>query len=410
MPAAGRGAEPGPQSLPEIQLVHSLRLLIISNLYPPEILGGYEILCEQVCLDLAGRGHQIHVLTTGEDGSQSEVDRRLRLYLPFSEPARKDRFRSLLTHWSNYHRTREVIKAVQPDIIFCWSQLRLTLGALRAAQASNRPVFYTINDENVISYLPSIRGSSLRSWIGWLLDRTLFRGITLSAGPLPPTTTISCKVAENLERQGVRLPDNRVIYQGIPIEQFPLKEEPGALSALTKLLYVGQLHPYKGVHRLLEAVALVKHPVTLSVAGDGPEDYKAHLLKLAEGIDVKVTFRGRLPHSQLPALYREHDIFIFPSIWEEPFGLTHLEAMASGLPVISTVNGGQGEFLNHQQNCLAIQPDDTESIRQALERLIEEPELAASLAKAGRRTVEERFTTGRYIDELEELLGELARR
>ena len=224
------------------------------------------------------------------------------------------------------------------------------------------------------------------------------------AGPLPPTTTISCKVAENLERQGVRLPDNRVIYQGIPIEQFPLKEEPGALSALTKLLYVGQLHPYKGVHRLLEAVALVKHPVTLSVAGDGPEDYKAHLLKLAEGIDVKVTFRGRLPHSQLPALYREHDIFIFPSIWEEPFGLTHLEAMASGLPVISTVNGGQGEFLNHQQNCLAIQPDDTESIRQALERLIEEPELAASLAKAGRRTVEERFTTGRYIDELEELL------
>ena len=103
--------------------MHSLRLLIISNLYPPEILGGYEILCEQVCLDLAGRGHQIHVLTTGEDGSQSEVDRRLRLYLPFSEPARKDRFRSLLTHWSNYHRTREVIKAVQPDIIFCWSQL-----------------------------------------------------------------------------------------------------------------------------------------------------------------------------------------------------------------------------------------------------------------------------------------------
>jgi glycosyltransferase involved in cell wall biosynthesis len=241
--------------------------------------------------------------------------------------------------------------------------------------------------------------------IGWLLDHTLFRQITLLGGPLPATTTISKKVGENLVRQGVKLPNNKVIYQGIPIQNFPNKERPGHLHDPVRVLYVGQLHPYKGVHRLVEAVSQVRQPVTLSVVGDGPPEYREQLLEMAT--DAEIQFHGKVSHGQLSELYREHDIFVFPSIWEEPFGLTHLEAMASGLPVISTVNGGQGEFLFHQQNCLAVEPDDADSIRSSLERLMTERGLAESLALAGRQTVEETFTTQRYIDELEEFLGEV---
>jgi glycogen synthase len=385
-----------------------VRILVVSNLYPPEILGGYEILCRQVCQDLERRGHEVRVLATGQDTTQANVDRSLRLVLPFSQPARKDRIASLLTHRHNYRQATRTIAAFQPDVIFCWSQLRLTLGAMRASQASGRPVLYTINDEHLTGYLPSSAGRGIRSWVGWFLDQTLFRHLTLQARPLPVTTTISCKVAENLARQGVRLPENRVIYQGIPVEQFPLKEHPGRLNDPVRILYVGQLHPYKGVHRILEAVAVLEQSVQVSIVGEGPEDYKARLRELAEGLEV--TFYGKVPHLELPALYRDHDIFVFPSIWEEPFGLTHLEAMASGLPVISTVNGGQGEFLAHGENCLAIQPDDADSIRSALEQFFQEPELAHLIAGNGRRIVEERFTTHRYIDELEQFLEEFTHR
>jgi len=384
-----------------------VRILVISNLYPPEILGGYEILCQQVCCELIQRGHELRVLTTGQDTSRPEVDRSLRLTIPFAQKAKKDRLKSCLTHWHNAHQTTRVIAEFQPDVIFCWSHLRLSLGAMRAAQASALPVLYTINDEHIAGYLPASGGRGLRSWVGWFLDRTFFRRLTLLAGALPVTTTISKKVAENLERQGVPFSRNRVIYQGIPIQQFPLKAQPGQLSDPLRVLYVGQLHPYKGVHRVLEALEGWSSAISLSVIGDGPEDYKARLRGLAQGLDVQ--FFGKVDHSELPQLYRDHDIFVFPSIWEEPFGLTHLEAMASGLAVISTVNGGQGEFLVHRENCLAIEPDSAESINSALQELCQNPELALAIAHRGRRTVEEKLNTERYIDELEEFLQELAK-
>ena len=383
-----------------------MRILVISNLYPPEILGGYEILCEQVCRELVKRGHQLRVLSTGNDFSQAEVERCLRLYLPFSQIAKKDRLRSLLVYWHNAFQTRKRIAEFEPEVIFCWSQLRLTLGALHSAQSSGRPMLYTINDEHLVGYLPSSGQEGLRSWMGWLLDRSFFRHLTLLHRPLPVTTTISRKVAENLERLGVELTANRVIYQGIPIESFPLKEHPGSLSDPLRILYVGQLHSYKGVHRILEALRMLKGKALLSIIGDGPEDYKEVLRGLCQGLEVK--FYGRVSHSELPELYRRHDVFVFPSIWEEPFGLTHLEAMASGLPVISTVNGGQGEFLVHEENCLAVPPDDAGAIHEALERLCHSPEFAAKIALNGRRTVEARLTLKRYIDEIENFLQELA--
>jgi glycosyltransferase involved in cell wall biosynthesis len=147
-------------------------------------------------------------------------------------------------------------------------------------------------------------------------------------------------------------------------------------------------------------------PFTLTVVGKGPEDYTNSLKEAAAQTSFPVDFRGLVPHAEMPAVYQEHDVFVFPSIWEEPFGLTHLEAMASGLPVVSTANGGQGEFLVDDGNALTFLPEDVAGLARQLTRLLTDDDLYGRLAHAGRATAVEGFSFSRYVDELEALLAQ----
>lgn len=115
-------------------------------------------------------------------------------------------------------------------------------------------------------------------------------------------------------------------------------------------------------------------------------------------------FTGQIAHDAMPALYRDHDILLFPSIWPEPFGLTHLEAMASGTPVVSTADGGHGEFLRENENALIFPKEDEETLARQLLRMANEPGLSERLAQAGRRTVEQGFSLDGYVSRLEDFL------
>lgn len=387
-----------------------MRLLVISNLYPPDVQGGYEILCAQVVEGLKALGHEIVVLTSrSEDsGPDAQVLRRLELTGRFPEPVRSGRFASLSVHRRNAAITRKVIEDRRPDRIFIWSQLRLTLGCAEAAERSGRPVSYTFNDEHPAGFLPREANGTLRSKLGALMDRTFPRP-TLSARRLEQTTCISATLKEALISKGVRIPRSRVIHQGIPIQRFPpvLDRTRGPVF---RILYAGQLHDYKGVHTLLEAAAVLSDRSPLrfevSIVGEGPAAYKARLTALARVAGAPVHFLGRVAHDEIPALYRAHDVFVFPSIWREPFGLTHLEAMASGTPVVSTTEGGPGEFLADEQNALTFPKGDAHRLADALARLSVDESLASRLARNARKMVEERFSLDRYVRDLDAFLTE----
>jgi glycosyltransferase involved in cell wall biosynthesis len=171
------------------------------------------------------------------------------------------------------------------------------------------------------------------------------------------------------------------------------------------------LHPDKGVHVAVDAVGRLHAaglPVRLTVAGHGPGDYPDSLRARAAACDAPADFVGRLPHEALPALYRDHDAFVFPSIWREPFGLTHLEAMASGTPVVSTADGGQGEFLEHGSNALVVPKADPAALADALALLARDGDLRRRLAATAREMVARRFSVDRYVDDLAALLATVA--
>ncbi|MBL7007139.1 MAG: glycosyltransferase [Spirochaetia bacterium] len=163
-----------------------MNILIISNLYPPFVLGGYEILCGQVVQYLRERRHTVHVLTSNHGVTQGgsienddQVERSLKLYLPFGEPAAFLRRARVKTAHFDKLITKAVIEQNRPDVIFVWSILRLTPGAARAAEESGVPVVYTFNDENIAGFLPASRSFSPKACIRWVLDTFITPGITL---------------------------------------------------------------------------------------------------------------------------------------------------------------------------------------------------------------------------------------
>ncbi len=395
-----------------------MRILFISNLYPPHFLGGYEILCGQVVETLKQRGHEIMVLTSDHKNKEipaSQPDagvlRKLKVYCSFDRKASLQPFARLKTGIFNFFVTSSVLKRFKPDMVFVWSQLRLTTGSARACQTPGYKCFYTFNDDHIAGYKNTEFSWAPRRLIKFLLDQTVFRFNCLDGIDISFSTSISQRLRDQICMKGVDVSNSRVIYQGIPIEKFPLRTTGPMIPALNpSILYAGQLHHYKGVHTLVKAVHLLAADkfasINLNIVGSGPEDYLAELRSLCVSEKVRVNFMGRLPSERLPELYRQHDVFVFPSIWPEPFGLTHLEAMASGTPVVSTNDGGHGEFLRHEENALVFPKDDEKALAIELERILCDRELAERLRLNARRMVEEKFSLTRYVDDLEKILLE----
>lgn len=397
-----------------------MNILFISNLFPPHYLGGYEILCAQVRDLLEARGHHIYVLTSDHgtnrdhndhNESRNNVARRLALFRPFSQPSPSlQRIKRWRVSRRNEEITRTVIDKICPDVIFIWSQLRLTLGAARAAQASGIPTVYTFNDEHIASYIQPTSQKIIVGTIKQLFDKFLFKDIFLPGLSLQYTTCISSHVKHSLLQKGVPIDACRVIYQGIPIEKFPTKPCPGKLHNPVRLLYVGQLLENKGVHTFLDAISIlettIEVPLIVSIAGTGTSGYQERLRMIASRMRSPVAFLGRLPHQELPAIYREHDIFAFPSAGPEAFGLTHLEAMASGTPVISTTEGGHGEFIIDGDNALTFPKKDSKALAAQLSRIIRDEHLRIRLANKGRTIVATNFTMERYVSDLEQLIND----
>jgi len=390
----------------------SRRLAIVSNLYPPYVLGGYEILCHQVCRRLATRGWDIRVLTTNHgcpapDTTPAEidgipVDRDLRLFLSFDQPAQIDRRHRYAVTKQNQEAAARWMDDFKPSLIFVWSLLRATVGPVRAALDANIPLAWTFNDANLESYAAASWNRPHRAF----QDRFMYFDATLQGIPLIPSTAISEVVRQDLESKLGQPVAAKVIHQGVPVEELPPKASPGSAHTPFRLLYAGQLHSYKGVMDAVYAANTLADRVVLRIAGSGDREFES-LLKANAGPSVE--FLGKLDRAALVTQYQWADAFIFPSVWREPFGLTHLEAMACGTPVISTGNGGQGEFLVHERNALIVPPERPDAIQAAIARLMDSDELRLDLATEGMRLARNEYSIDRYVDDLSSWLEKAIR-
>ncbi|MDQ4024613.1 MAG: glycosyltransferase family 4 protein [Actinomycetota bacterium] len=194
-----------------------------------------------------------------------------------------------------------------------------------------------------------------------------------------------------------------VIYGGADLTRF----HPVAGRRRAGVVFVGRLTPHKGVDHV---IAALPQAATLTVAGtaghdpDLPErDYPSLLQRLAEGRDVR--FVGPVPEDRLPDLYRSARVLVLPSVHRthygkhvaipELLGLTLIEAMASGTPVIASNLGGLPEVVVDGVTGFLVQPGDRTALTQRMEQLLHDDRLAAEMGQNARDHVVSRFTWDR---------------
>ncbi len=181
-----------------------------------------------------------------------------------------------------------------------------------------------------------------------------------------------------------------------------------ALGPGPLVLFVGVLRYYKGLHYLLEAMQHV--PARLVIVGEGPEGAALREQTEALGLTGQVTFAGRIEDEALPVYYRAADVFCLPaSERSEAFGLVQVEALCSGLPIVSTELGTGTSYVNQDGvSGLVVPARDAQALAGALRHLVGDAELRQRLA-AGALQRAQAFTAERMLHDIEDVYAQVLR-
>jgi len=404
-----------------------MKILVVTNLYPPFYVGGYELRCEVIVNALRERGHEVRVLTSdhGLDTAplpenEPHVKRSLRVHGYFGHPwlgIRK--LRKLEIH--NNTTLQNEIKDFAPELVHVWNLGGISKSLTLTLQRLGIPVVYDVSDHWIA------RSLKADVWLDWwnrksnstsktLLYKALsLFGIRKSLDALAPTNPISDVAfwrlyfcSDALKRftmsKGYDVNHGAVIH--CPVNTARFNGEPvSATRPMKKLLYVGRLSEDKGTMTSLRALALIKNQFDgeFHVYGKGDEDYTALLHAFVKEHDLPVSFHHGTA-AEMPDIYRAHDALIFTSEWEEPFALTPLEAMASGLPVIGTMTGGSAELFRHGQNALTYNAGNPKELSERIVQLAICGDLRHKLAKTGQSDVIKLCSEPVIVDQIEDYL------
>ncbi len=281
---------------------------------------------------------------------------------------------------------------------FGWNGSRLgralRLGLLR------RPVYTVFHGYDVA--LPHKQGNMRRyatlfaRGAGQLPVSEYFRDLLLAAGSPPARTEV--------QRMGVDC-------DAIPFELRPPHEGP------LRLISVARLVEKKGLDTALRALADLaarcpKLDWRYEIIGDGPLRASLEALNAALGLTARVRFLGPQPHSAVKARLREADLFLLPSVTAangdmEGVPVALMEAMAAGLPVVSSFHSGIPELIEHNVSGRLAPERDAEGLSRVLEHAMTHPQEQAHMAVVARATVETRFNNRLLDDRLAAMLAEV---
>lgn len=199
----------------------------------------------------------------------------------------------------------------------------------------------------------------------------------------------------------------RVVPNGVDVEAF--RPDAGASPERTTLLAVSRLSDQKGLDYLLEVLRRVRteRPDTvLVIAGEGPERERLAERALELGLSRHVELRGYVPHAELPKLYAAASVFLSTSVYE-PFGLTTLEAMACGCPVVVSALGGASDFVRDGVDGFVRHPQRVSEFSSAVGSLISEPVVRRRMAESARVRAEQ-YAWSKVTDQLSCVYSELS--
>jgi glycosyltransferase involved in cell wall biosynthesis len=354
----------------------AIHLLVLSYEWPP-LGGGTGVACQQVLAQFArDESLQCDVLTSGP-GARLTRERpwdRVEIWrLPVGKREPHYWRASELARWTwrSWRLCRALVRERSYDLCHCWSGW--PAGFVGFLQRHRTP------------YIVSLRGSDVPGYSRRLrfLDPLVFRALSRRVWREAAAVTTVSRRQEIPVRKIVPELRTHLIRNGANTTDFT----PGTPPRELDILFVGRLIERKGVAILLEAFEALhrtRSDVHMTIVGDGPERSRLEEHVRIRDLAGRVTFLGSVPRESLPEVYGRASVFVLPA-FEEAFPNASLEAMAAGLPVVTTTTGA-AELIDG--NGLVVEAGDAEALWRALEVYAADAEVRREHGRRSRQIAE----------------------
>ncbi|HEX4436018.1 MAG TPA: glycosyltransferase family 4 protein [Solirubrobacteraceae bacterium] len=397
-----------------------MRILIVSNLFPPVTSGGYEVECGSVAEHL-GHRHEVLVLSSAPPGGLPE-ESGVRRVLPFLGGDARGARQAPLAALRGAAVARRALEW-SPDLVYAWNCAAIPQSTLRLLADTGVPVAFRVcehwfgglftYDQFMRELLPARRGAARRVWAQGCRAFNRLPQLRLSPGR-PLRTAISWNsraLEQKVDTPSFLEPVLEAIQHPVPSHGEIYERVERAPAPDPEIMFLGRVTAYKGLGVAVEALAKLRaagHPTaTLVVVGPEEPTYVAQIRELAGnlGVNEAISWRGQLsPEQSAAALSRAHALIV-PSVWEEPFGLVAIEGAMARVPVVAADVGGISEGLHAEEHALLFARGDSDGAAAALARVLEDPQgTAARVARARERS--EAFRLTPYLEEQERFVIE----
>ncbi len=375
-----------------------MKVLIITGLYPPNHVGGYEIACASFVDHLVSRGYLVRVLAADHPcppdpgNSRMEIHRELKWYraedLGFRSPSVPARVQ---LERRNLATLKRHLSAFAPDVVNFWAMGGMSISLIESVRRSGVPAIGMVSDEWMLY------GTAVDAWLRMFrrlpgpagaLARPLGLPARVELGAAATWSFVSEYLRNTILEAGVSLPRTTIGRTGINAEGLAPGGDGEVGPFGDTLLYVGRVTRAKGVDVAVRALGELPATYRLRIVGPADAAYAQELNHMAADLGVRdrIDFEPALARSALAECYRQAAAVLFPVRWNEPWGLVPLEAMACGTPVIATGTGGSSEYLRHEDNCLLVPLDDHGAVARSVQRLAGDAHLRGSLRGHGLKT------------------------
>ncbi|MFH2108813.1 MAG: glycosyltransferase family 4 protein [Chrysiogenia bacterium] len=358
------------------------KILILGKLPPPFI--GPAIATEIILKSKLSRHFELHFHSTKLNEDLNEFNK-----------VSMSKFKRII---SNYSKFRTMLTQVTPDITL------VPIGQTNLSFIRDSLYILILKKHNK-KHVLQLRGSNFKNWYhetSFIMKLWIKYILKQAAGVIVLGENLKEIFADFIDKNRIF-----VVPNGVDLE-FPEKT---SKNDKLRILYVGNLQPQKGIEDLIEALVLLKKNgknVDCDIIGQWRDGRtKKVCVEKVKDNSLSVVFYGVKKGIDKNVMYSNADLFVFPPRQPEGHPWVIIEAMAAGLPIITTDSGAIRESVFENVNGFIVEKNNPQKISEIIELLINDEELRMKMAKESRRLYEEKFTEDRMVANLKKVFDQV---